>query len=142
MLSRQGQSEVSKQMEVQDKSTVFRVVDPAVLPIKPVSPNRKKLILLGILAGIGGGIGLIILKDQMDDTVKNVDMAKQFGLPVLAVIPRIEDPQQLELQARKDVKIYAGAGLYFSVILALLVLEALEINLISKVIGRIAGYIG
>jgi polysaccharide chain length determinant protein (PEP-CTERM system associated) len=132
MVARQGQSEVSKQMEVQDKSTVFRIVDSAVLPIKPVSPDRKKLIMLGILAGMAGGLGLVILKDQMDNTVKSVDMAKQFGLPILAVIPRIEDPQQTALQTGKDRRLYLAAGLYFSMILAVLVLEVLGITAISN----------
>jgi len=138
MLSRQGQSEVSKQMTVQDKSTVFRVVDPAVLPIKPVSPNRQKLILLGILAGIGGGFGLVILKDQMDNTVKSVDMAKQFGLPILAVIPRIEDPKQIAQQTMQDRKLYLLAGLYFSIIIAVLILESLGPNVILNLVNKIS----
>lgn len=137
MLARQGQSEVSKQMEVQDKSTVFRVVDSAVLPFKPVSPDRVKIILMGIIAGIGGGLGLVILKDQLDSTVKDVEMAKNFGFPVLAVIPRIEDPQLLVQQAKRDRRLYLAAASYFSVILAVLVVEAAGINLISKVIGKL-----
>jgi succinoglycan biosynthesis transport protein ExoP len=141
MLSRQGQSEVSKQMTVQDKSTVFRVVDPAVLPIKPVSPNRIKLILLGILAGIGGGVGLVISKDQMDDTVKSVDMAKQFGLPILAVIPRIEDPRQIAARAGQDRRLYIAAGLYFSLILSVLALEVVGTTLISSVVYKLTSYI-
>jgi len=136
MVARQGQSEVSKQMEVQDKSTVFRVVDPAVLPIKPASPNRIKLILLGILAGIGGGLGLVILKDQMDDSVKSVEMARQFGLPILAAIPRIEDPQQIALQTRRDRRLYFAAGLYFTAILAVLTLEILDITVISNMVAK------
>lgn len=138
MLSRQGQSEVSKQMEVQDKSTVFRVVDPAVLPIKPVSPNRRKLILLGILAGIAGGLGMVVLKDQMNDTVKSVDMAKRFGLPILAVIARMEDPQQVLLQTRQDRRLYLAAGLYFSVILAVLALEIMGVTTISTLMDKVA----
>ena len=141
MLGRQGQSEVSKQMEVQDKSTVFRVVDPAVLPIKPVSPDRKKLILLGILAGIGGGLGLVILKDQMDNTVKSVDMARLLGLPILAVIPHIEDPEQLALQARQDRKLYAAGMMYFTVILAVLALEVLGVALVSNLMHKIIALI-
>ncbi len=137
MLGRQGQSEMSKQMTVQDKTTVFRVVDPAVLPIKPVSPDRIKLILLGIVAGIAGGIGVVILKDQLNDTVKNVDMAKSFGLPVLAAIPRINDPQQLMAQAWQDKKLYLAAGLYFSLILAVLLLEVLNVTLISNLVRRV-----
>jgi polysaccharide chain length determinant protein (PEP-CTERM system associated) len=138
MLSRQGQSEVSKQMEVQDKSTVFRVVDPAVLPIKPVSPNRRKLILLGILAGIAGGFGLVVLKDQMDDSVKSVEMAKQFGLPVLAVIPRMEDPQKIALQKQKDRRLYLVAGMYFSIILAVLMLEVLGLTAVSNLLDKVS----
>ncbi|MDA8413293.1 MAG: hypothetical protein M0023_05835 [Desulfobacteraceae bacterium] len=136
MLARQGQSEVSKQMEVQDKSTVFRVVDPAVLPFKPVSPNRVKIILMGILAGIGGGLLLVVLKDQMDNSIKDLDMAKQLGLPVLAVIPRIEDPRQSALQGKRDLRLYFAAGAYFSLILAVLASEAAGINLLSKVISK------
>jgi polysaccharide chain length determinant protein (PEP-CTERM system associated) len=141
MAARQGQSEVSKQMELQDKSTVFRVVDPAVLPIKPVGPNRVKLIFLGILAGICGGIGLVLLKDRVDDSVKNIEMAGHFGLSILAVIPRIVDQKQIEVQARQDRKLYIASGLYFSVILAILVLEVLGFTAISNLIGRFSGFI-
>jgi polysaccharide biosynthesis transport protein len=142
MLSRQGQSEVSKQMTVQDKSTVFRVVDPAILPIKPIGPNRKKLILLGIVAGIGSGLGLLILKDLMDDSVKSVDMAKQFGLPILAIIPRIEDPRLIAMQSRQNWRLYIVAGLYFSLILAVLALEILGFTTISKLAYKIRSIIG
>ena len=136
MMSRQGQSEVSKQMEVQDKSTIFRIVDPAVLPIKPVSPDRVKIILIGILAGIGGGGGLVLLKDMLDNSIKNVDMAKQLGLPVLAIIPRIEDPLKIKGQKRQDLKLYTLSGLYFSLIVATLVSEMMGSTIVSRLIGR------
>jgi hypothetical protein len=81
----------------------------------------------------------VILKDQMDDTVKSVDMARHFGLPILAVIPRIEDPQQIAAEAVKDRKIYIAAGAYFSLILAVLALELLGINILVKLKDVISG---
>ena len=76
------------------------------------------------------------MKDQMDSTVKDADMAKHFGFPILAVIPRIEDPQLQVLQAKRDRKLYIAAGAYFSLILAALALEAAGIDEISKIISR------
>jgi len=137
MMARQGQSEVSKQMEVQDKSTVFRIVDAAVLPIKPISPNRVRFLFMGIVAGIAGGFGLVLLKDRLDSSIKNVDMAKQLGLPLLAVVPRIEEPLKLAEQSRRDLRLYALSGMYFMLILAVLILELLDITIISRVIGRL-----
>lgn len=137
LVAREGQSEMSKQMEVQDKSTVFRIVDPAVMPIKPVSPNRLRILLMGILAGIGGGFGLVLLKDQMDHSIKNVAMVRTLGLPLLAVIPHIHDPEQGALQTRRNRRLYVIAGVYFSFIVATVMLELLNITIISDQIGKI-----
>lgn len=137
LVAREGQSEMSKQMEVQDKSTVFRIVDPAVMPIKPVSPNRTRLLMLGILVGIGGGIGLVLLKDQMDHSIKNIEMVKDLGLPLLAVIPHMNDPEQDALQVRRDRRLYIFSSVYFSFIVAILMLELLNITIISDQVGKI-----
>ena len=55
-----GKTQVSTQAELQTKEGTFKIVDPAVLPITPVSPNRIKIILLGIIAGLAGAAGLIV----------------------------------------------------------------------------------
>jgi len=137
LVAREGQSEMSKQMEVQDKSTIFRVVDPAVMPIKPVSPNRLKILLMGILASIGGGIGLVILKDQMDHSIKNIETVKSLGLPLLAVIPHMKGPELSSRQLKQDRKLLLFSGIYFSFIVAILVLELLNITIISDQFGKI-----
>jgi polysaccharide chain length determinant protein (PEP-CTERM system associated) len=84
LVARLGQSEVSKQMEIQDKAATFRVVDPAILPVQPISPDKVKIILLGLVFSIAGGAGIVIGLDQMDKSVKTVDGEKrcthiQFG---------------------------------------------------------------
>lgn len=125
-VARQGQSEVSKQMEVQDKSTNFRIVDPAIMPIIPVSPDRVKIILLGILAGIAAGFGLVFMKDQMNPTVKSADVLKTMGLNVLAIIPHIEDPKEIAVQSKKDRLLYLCSGAYFCIIVFILTIEMIR----------------
>ena len=123
LLSRQGQSEMSQQMEVQDKTTTFRIIDPAVMPTFPASPNRVKLILLGILAGLAAGVGIALFLDNLDHSVKSVEALRKIGYPVLASIPTIMDPAQVHRQRRADTKIYLCAGAYFSLILSVLAVE-------------------
>jgi hypothetical protein len=136
LFARHGQSEVSKQMEVQDKSTTFRVVDPAVLPVKPVSPNRLKIMLMSIFGGIAGSIGLLLMLEQMDNTVKGVDFVKGFNVPILAVIPHIRDSMELAAQRRKTIRLFTFAGIYFLFILCFPAMELLEPTYVDKMLSN------
>lgn len=136
LMTRKGQSEMSKQMEVQDKATTFRIVDPAVMPFKPASPNRLKIMLLGFVGGIAGGAGLLLLRDFLSNTVKSVDAAKAFGYPVLAVIPRMQDVAVTEQMRRQDIRLYAAAAGYFCLLLVFVAIEALDLGYVDKVLER------
>jgi len=137
LFARHGQSEVSKQMEVQDKSTTFRIVDPALLPVKPSSPNRLKIMLMGIVAGLAGGFGLIFLLDQLDGSVKDVEFVKGLGAPVLAIIPRMQDPL-LELRQRKrSLRLFSVASLYLLVLLCFPAMELMGVTYLDRLLDRI-----
>jgi polysaccharide chain length determinant protein (PEP-CTERM system associated) len=137
LFARQGQSEVGKQMEVQDKSMTFRVVDPAILPKKPASPNRLKIMLLGLIGSAVGAFGVLFLLDSMDSSLKSSDAAKAFGLPVLAVIPKINDPIQLALQKKRSLRIYAVSGVYLLLLLCFPLMELLDLPYMDKILDRV-----
>ncbi|MDA8434346.1 MAG: Wzz/FepE/Etk N-terminal domain-containing protein [Nitrospiraceae bacterium] len=134
---RQDQSEISNQMELQDKSTVFRIVDPAVTPIAPVSPNRKRIILMGIAAGLATGFGLLLAFDYVDHSVKTVGMLKTLGFPVLAVIPLIKSEEEIRREKTNDFRIYLWSAGFFSLILAVLALEVLGVTFMDVLINRL-----
>ncbi len=125
LLLRLGQSEVSKQMEIGDKSTTFRIVDPAILPKVPVSPNMVRMILLAIAAGLGGGFGVVMLLEKSDGTIKDVIDLKTYGVRVLAQIPSIADQQTVQRRKRRDLYIYLTAACYGLAVLALFAYESL-----------------
>jgi polysaccharide chain length determinant protein (PEP-CTERM system associated) len=125
-----GQSEVSKQIEIQDKANTFRVLDPAILPTKPVSPNMVVIILFGFVAGIAAGFGTILLLDNIDHSVKTVDdIKKYFGTPVLAVIPQIVTEGEINKSRKMDRKVYAISLAYISIIGLLFIKEAIAMFL-------------
>ena len=137
LYAREGQSEVSKQMEVQDKSTTFRIVDPAIQPKTPISPNRLRIMLLGILGGIAASFGLLVLLDQMDSSVKDVEFVKGQGLPLLAVIPRIHDQRLIDLQHKRTVRIFSIAGVYLLFLLCFPAMELMGLTYIDSLVDTL-----
>ena len=112
LLGRMSQSEVSKQMEIGNKADTFRIVDPAVLPEVPISPNMLKMFLLAIAGGFGCGIGVIYLLESMDNRVRDIDFLEELGVDVLAVVPNISAPATIKHAWRKDVMVVFTAGVY------------------------------
>ncbi|QGY39185.1 polysaccharide chain length determinant protein [Pseudodesulfovibrio cashew] len=140
LVSRYGRSEVSKEMELQDKAMTFRVLDPAVVPSAPSSPNRPLIILLGIVAGIGLGVGIIILIDLINPSIKTLDDLKEFGIPVLAVVPRVKNEESLALQRGHNRLIYSIglAGILIS--LSFFLVETLHLGLVDNVIAKVSTF--
>ena len=62
------------------------------LPKSPVGPQRLRNIIVALLLSLAGGIGLAILLDFLDDTVKSIDDVDRYiHLPALALIPSSRD---------------------------------------------------
>lgn len=74
------------------KSSNIRVVDPAMVPSSPARPAKTRNIALAILAGLVGGIGLALLREYLDNTVKTPDDVETLArLPSLAVVPAFRE---------------------------------------------------
>ena len=132
LLVRVGQSEVSKEMEIGDKATTFRIVDPAVLPMKPVSPQRVKLIFIGIFLGILGGVGGVVARENFSPSVNSVKTLRDLGIEVLAVIPKIFNEEEQQIKAKKDKLVFSIAGSYLCLIGLLLVHELMGLTYVDS----------
>ena len=74
------------------KSSNIRIVDPAMVPSTPSRPAKTRNIALAFLVGLVGGIGLALLREYMDNTVKTPDDVETLTrLPSLAVVPAFGD---------------------------------------------------
>jgi capsular exopolysaccharide synthesis family protein len=74
------------------RSSNIRVVDPAMVPTYPARPAKTRNIVLSIVIGLVGGIGLALLREYMDNTVKSPDDIETLvRLPSLAVVPAFSD---------------------------------------------------
>jgi succinoglycan biosynthesis transport protein ExoP len=74
------------------KSSNIRIVDPAMVPSTPARPAKTRNIAMAFLVGLVGGIGLALLREYLDNTVKTPDDIETLArLPSLAVVPIFGD---------------------------------------------------
>jgi capsular exopolysaccharide synthesis family protein len=73
------------------RSSNIRIVDPAMVPSYPSRPAKARNVALAFVIGLVGGIGLALMREYMDNTVKTPDdIEKLARLPSLAVVPQFE----------------------------------------------------
>ncbi|OQX92418.1 MAG: hypothetical protein B6D58_03085 [candidate division Zixibacteria bacterium 4484_95] len=91
----------------------------AVLPMVPTSPNRKKIVFMGLVLGIMVGFGAILLIEYFDDSFKKVeDVENYLNIPVLAIIPRISIPYY----SKKKGRGFIFLGVLLCLILAVVII--------------------
>lgn len=95
LLERKLEADIAVNMERKQKGEQFRIIDPAKMPQKPVSPNMTKLLLLAVAGGLGIGGGLAFLLEILNTSFRKPDDIEDcFGLPVLVNMPQIYKPRQ------------------------------------------------
>ena len=71
------------------RSSNIRIVDPAMIPSTPARPAKARNIGLAFIVGLVGGIGLALMREYLDNTVKTPDDVETLArLPSLAVVPQ------------------------------------------------------
>jgi capsular exopolysaccharide synthesis family protein len=74
------------------RSSNIRVIDAAMIPSTPSRPAKTRNVVLAFLIGLVGGIGLALMREYLDNTVKTPDdIERLVRLPSLAVVPQFAD---------------------------------------------------
>lgn len=67
----------------------IQVMDKAIVPVSPVSPNKKMNLAIAFLIGLMGSMGLAFVREMMDRTIKTEDEVERYiGVPIIGMIPR------------------------------------------------------
>jgi capsular exopolysaccharide synthesis family protein len=62
------------------------IIDPAVVPLEPVSPRKRINMLLGVILGLGLGVGLVFARERFDIRVRTPEDLRRKGYTALTAI--------------------------------------------------------
>ena len=118
------EAQLSESLETERKGERFTLIDPPQFPEKPIKPNRQAIMFLGFIFAIGGGLGIVILRDNLSDTIKNTKELEQLtNIAPLVGISFIENTPapDNEQQAHKTYKgVFIGAIVLVCIVSVLL----------------------
>jgi polysaccharide biosynthesis transport protein len=122
------EARIAEGMEESQKAEKFTIIDPASYPEKPVAPKRGLIALAGLILGMGAGLGMVALAENLDHSIKSTDeLAWLTGLPVLGRIVSIVTPEDVARQNHRKHLLWSIAGL--SLIAAILIFHFFVMDL-------------
>ncbi len=93
--AKQDQAQIAKQLEIDSKGERFVLIEPAIRPEEPISPNRPAIIFLSFILALGSGMGFAAVAESLDNTLHGSKaLAATIGAPPLAEIPYLTTDQE------------------------------------------------
>jgi len=105
VLKRQKEAQLSQMLKVNN----IRKLEPAVVPLVPISPRLQFVMLLSLLLAFVSGVGSAFIADFIDNTIKTQHhIESTLGLPFLGIIPSISSQEDIKSPRDRDQYIVAN----------------------------------
>ncbi|HUG71908.1 MAG TPA: hypothetical protein VMK82_00660 [Steroidobacteraceae bacterium] len=100
---KQMEAQIAQSLEADRKGERFTLIDPPVPADEPTSPNRKLIIMLGLVVALALATGVAVLLETLDHSIRGrEDIASVLSVAPLAVIPWFETAAQLVARRRRQ----------------------------------------
>jgi uncharacterized protein involved in exopolysaccharide biosynthesis len=122
--AKEMEADVAEQLEKKSKGERFSIIEPPLLPEKPIKPNRPALAFLGLVLSLACGGGYVTLTESLDTSVRGAKgVAFVTGALPLAVIPYLDTDEGVA--ERKRQRLLIAAGIAGAIVLALILIHLL-----------------
>jgi polysaccharide biosynthesis transport protein len=107
---KQNEAQTAENLEVERKGERFTLIEPPFPPEEPTSPNRRLILIFGVLAALGVGGATVVLLEALDGSVRGrYDLEQLVATPPLAMIPIILTREDRAANRRRRYRALYGA---------------------------------
>lgn len=137
--TRLAEASTGQQIEASSQGENFSLVEPASPPTSPISPKRKRILLMGIIAGLGAGIAFVVLLELLNKTIRRPgELTNLLQEPPLEVVPYI----WTDREAGMDRIRIAVASIAAATIVPTAVLAADYVLPVDRMVARVMTVLG
>ncbi|MFZ4536435.1 GumC family protein [Propionivibrio sp.] len=136
--SKELSAKTAENLEGEQKAERFSLLEPPLLPEKPIKPNRGKIILIGFFAALGGSTGLAFLLEMLHPRIRgSAELVAVLRHRPLAVIPYMFTEAD-KARKQQNIRTFVQATMVSSVLALFAVhffymsLDRLILKIISK----------
>ena len=95
-VARLASAATGERIEVLSKGERFSVVEQAVPPAQPDRPNRLLIAAGGVFAGLGAGLGLVLLLELLNGAIRRPeDLARKLDIQAFGAVPYIRTRREV-----------------------------------------------
>lgn len=93
-------TQIRESAETKGAKMKFKLITAPQRPLERIKPQRAKIMVIALLAGLGLALAMVMVREAVDITLRSIeDVSRHLDVPVLAAIPRIETRKE---QARRQ----------------------------------------
>ncbi len=135
--AKQMEAQVSQNLEAERKGERFTLIDPALPPEQPVSPNRPLILILGLVLSLVAAAAAALIADAMDSSVRSAsDLRRLLGVDPLVVLPSMVTAEVLATRRERFRKALISVAVAVPVFLLLVNFLFMPLDVLLIVLAR------
>lgn len=100
--AKQMEAVVAENLEIDAKAERFSLIEPPLLPQRPIAPNRRMVLLLGFVLALGAAGASIVLREALDGSIHGArELQRLTRAAPLGIIPAISTPDDRKAAGKR-----------------------------------------
>lgn len=139
-VANKARAETGDMIEALSKGQRISVIEQAVTPLQPTSPNRLAIAAGGVGGGLALGLGLVVLLELLNSSIRRpVDLTAKLGITPFGTLPLLRSRSQIR---RRRIVMGAAFAVVMVAIPAALWVVHTQVTPLDLLLNRVLDRVG